>query len=214
MQHICHRIHGQAGCVRCTDASAVTRRFHFCSNAAGGWGLAFAASVLACCAHAAPLANAQRMIGYAVIDQDVGQVVSGIATQIGLRADVSGKLRGRVHGRMTSSTAEATLSSLGAVYGFDWYSDGQTLYVSTFGEAVRRVLPLGAVSGAELLATMDALGVADPRWPIRMSASQDVALVNGPPHYVSLVEETLGALAQRTRAGAAEVHIFRGASGS
>ncbi len=178
-------------------------------------GMALGAALFAGPATGATLANAQRAIGYAVVDQDVGQVVSGIATQIGLRADVSEKLHGHVHGRIAAGTAEEMLNSLGAVYGFDWYSDGQTLYISTFGEAVRRVLPLGAVSGRELCDTIDALGVADARWPIRMSASQDVIFVNGPPRYVSLVEETLAALAQRTRAASADVRIFRGgAAGS
>lgn len=153
-------------------------------------------------------------VGYQVIDQDVGEVVTGLAAQIGLRADVSGHVHGHVHGRMQATSAGQTLTQLGALYGFDWYCDGQTIYLSSYGEAARKVMPLGQVSGDELLHALDALGVADPRWPVRMSAARDIVFVNGPPHYVALVEQTLTALADRAHAGVTEVHVFRGASGT
>ena len=153
-----------------------------------------------------------RPVSYEVVDQGVGDVVTGIAAQIGLRADISGHVHGHVHGRMEATSAEETLTRLGGLYGFDWYCDGQTIYVSSYSEASRKVLPLGAVSGDELLNAVEALGVADARWPVRMSPARDIVFVNGPPRYVSLVEETLTALTERVHAGAAVVRVFRGAS--
>lgn len=184
------------------------RNFFEASKAAVFVGLLFALSP----AHASETAQFSRPVSYAVVDQDVGDVVTGIGAQIGLRTDVSNHVHGHVHGRMTASSAQDTLTRLGQLYGFDWYCDGQTIYVSSYGEAARKVMQLGAVSGDELLHAVTALGVADARWPVRMSPARDIAFVNGPPHYVSLVEETLAALAERTHAGVAEVHVFRGAA--
>jgi type III secretion protein C len=127
-----------------------------------------------------------------------------------MRADISSHVHGRVHGRMSTATADETLNRLGQLYGFDWYCDGQTIYVSGYGEAARKVLPLGQVLGDELLHAIDALGVSDQRWPVRMSPAGDIAFVNGPPHYVALVEETLSALSERVHSSATEVHVFRG----
>jgi type III secretion protein C len=154
-------------------------------------------------------------VGYTVVDQDVGLVVAGIAAQLGLRSDVSAHVHGRVHGRMAPTTPDVALDRLGALYGFDWYSDGRTLFASAYGEAQHRMLLLGDVSGDELLQTLASLGVADTRWPVRISPRGDIAAVDGPPRYVAAVEDTLAALSRRARTASAEVHVFRGvASGS
>jgi type II secretory pathway component GspD/PulD (secretin) len=160
--------------------------------------------------YAAPLPNSDRVLSYALVDQDLPGLLTGLAEQIGLRANISAKVQGRVHGHMPSSTAQATLDQLSGLYGFDWYCDGYTLYVSSFGEATSKILPLGAVSDDELLRTLNKLSVTDPRWPVRVSDTHDVIVVNGPPFYVALIDQTLAALAQRLKGGITEVHVFRG----
>ncbi len=173
--------------------------------------LPLASLLCAVAAAAAPMAPPARTT-YIVVDQDVASVIGGIAAELGLRADVSSKLRGRVHGRLELGPPEAALDRLGTLYDFDWFSDGRTLYASRYDEAVAKVLLLGSVGGDEFTRTLDALRVANPRWPIRLSPTRDVAMVDGPPHYVEIVEETLEALARRARAVAENVHVFRGAA--
>jgi type III secretion protein C len=163
---------------------------------------------------AAPLPDPQRMISYSVVDQDLRDTLTGIGEQLGLRTNISVQIHGRVHGRLAPATAEETLDRLASLYGFDWYCDGKTIFVSAYDEAVSKVLPLGPVSADELARTLDEFGVSDTRWPLRVARAPGVAAVNGPPRYASLVDETLTALAQASKTGVTEVHVFRGSAAS
>lgn len=163
---------------------------------------------------AAPLPNPRQMISYSVVDQDLRDTLTGIGEQLGLRISISAKIHGRVHGRMPPATAEQTLNRLASLYGFDWYCDGRTLYISAYDEAVSKVLPLGPVGADELEQTLDELGVSDRRWPVRFARAPGVAAVDGPPRYAALVDETLTALAQTAKSGVTEVRVFRGTAAS
>ena len=163
---------------------------------------------------AASLPNPAQTIGYEVVEQDIGGVVTGVAAELGLRADVSAGLHGQVHGRLPPAPALQMLDRLGALYGFDWYCDGHTIFVSPFAEAQHKVIQLGAVPRDDVQHALDDWGVADPRWPVRFSESGDMLLVNGPPRLVAMVEETVAALEAKSRTGAAEVHVFRGVAGA
>jgi type III secretion protein C len=165
-------------------------------------------------ATAAPLPNPHQMISYSVVDQDLRDTLTGIGEQLGLRISISTKIHGRVHGRMPPASAEQTLNRLASLYGFDWYCDGRTLYISAYDEAVSKVLPLGPVRADELEQTLDELGVSDRRWPVRFARAPGVAAVDGPPRYSALVDETLTALAQTAKSGVTEVRVFRGTAAS
>ena len=163
-------------------------------------------------ARAADLPGASQPLTYRVVDQDVAGVIAGIAGQLGVRCDVSSKIQGQVHGRLPDGSVQDTLNRLASLYGFDWYFDGQTLYATTYQEARSLVLPLGTVPGRDLLATLGAFGIADARWPVRVSDDGGMAYVNGPPRMVNLAEGVLSALSQRAHASVADVRVFRGAS--
>lgn len=163
---------------------------------------------------AAPLPNAQRMISYSVVDQDLRDVLTGIDTQLGLRTEISAHVHGQVHGRLPPATARRMLDRLASLYGFDWYCDDRTLFISGYDEAVSKVLPLGPVDADELEQTLRQLDVSDDRWPVRIAASSGVAEVDGPPHYAALVDQTLAALSQGAKTGVTVVHVFRGTASS
>ena len=177
---------------------------------------AWAAAVLlgAPAVRAAPLPNAQQIIGYSVVDQDLRDVLAGIGAQLGLRAEISAHVHGQVHGRLPPATARKMLDRLASLYGFDWYCDDHTLFISGYDEAVSKVLPLGPVDADELYQTLRQLGVSDDRWPVRVARGAGVAEVDGPPHYAALVDQTLAALSQGAKAGVTVVHVFRGTAAS
>ena len=164
-------------------------------------------------AQAAPVPNGDREISYAVVQQDLPAVISSIVGEAGLRADVSAKVTGEVRGRLPPGSVTETLDRLGSIYGFDWYCDGTTVHVSSAGEARTAILPLGVVDASAFQQALASFGIADPRWPVRLSHQGDVAMVDGPPSYVTLVERTLGALARRERSAPLGVIVFRGAAG-
>jgi type III secretion protein C len=176
------------------------------------WTIAVLLGVAA--AQAAPLPNAQRVISYSVVDQDLGDVLTGIGTQLGLRTEISAHVHGQVHGRLPPATARKMLDRLASLYGFDWYCDDRTLFISGYDEAVSKVLPLGPVDADELEQTLRQLGVSDDRWPVRIAQGSGVAEVDGPPHYAALVDQTLAALSQGAKAGVTVVHVFRGTAAS
>lgn len=165
-------------------------------------------------AHAAPLPDARRIVSYSVVNQDLRDVIAGIAAQLGLRAVISPHVHGEVHGRLPAAPAATMLDRLGGLYGFDWYYDDRTVFVTAYDEAVSKVMSLGPVSARGLVQTLNELGVSDDRWPVRIAPAAGVAAVDGPPHYAMLVDQTLAALTAGARSGVTEVHVFRGTAAS
>jgi type III secretion protein C len=161
-------------------------------------------------ARAADIPEANQTLTYRVVDQDVAGVIGGIAAQLGVRADVSNTVQGEVHGRLPEGSVRATLDRLAALYRFDWYFDGQTLFATSMAQAQTKVLPLGAVPAEDLRKTLVAFGIADQRWPLRISQQGGMAYVSGPPRLVGMTENVLAALSQRTASAAADVRVFRG----
>lgn len=160
-----------------------------------------------------------RPFEYAVVDQELRDVLIELGKRVGLNAVVSDGVRGRVRGRLARGTAVETLDRLAAIYGLDWFTDGSTLHVSAVGEAVSRLVDLGGVPPAQLDSALRTLGVLDQRWPIRGSdPSLGMAMVSGPPRYVALVEQTLSVLARRPRPDGtpqtepARIRVFRGST--
>jgi type II secretory pathway component GspD/PulD (secretin) len=193
-------------------SGSMTRMVRAAGRCCQGVTWAVAALLAIPIAQAAPLPDPHRMISYSVVDQDLRDVLTGIGEQLGLRISISAQVHGRVHGRIAPASAEQTLDTLASLYGFDWYCDGRTIFISAYDEAVSKVLPLGPVSADELTQTLSELGVSDSRWPLRFARAPGVAAVNGPPRYATLVDETLTALAQTAKNGVTEVHVFRGAA--
>ncbi len=157
-----------------------------------------------------------RRFDYAVVDQDLREVLTEFGRRVGLSVAISDAVRGRVRGRLPALPARALLEQLAAMHGFDWFSDGVTLHVSASSEAVSRLVELGRVSPRALAAALGGLGIVDERWPIRIaSGGLGLAILAGPPRYVALVEQTLAALARREAPAAAPapagtIRIFRG----
>jgi type III secretion protein C len=154
------------------------------------------------------------MLTYSVVDQDLHDVLEGVVGELGLRVHVSDKVKGRVHGRLAPAPAQQMLDRLAAIYGFDWYCDGDAVYVSAPGEFTSRMLPLGAVDADRFTTTLASLGISDDRWKPRLAADDRIVLVDGPPRYVALVQQTLDALSRRDHDAPQTVHVFRGTAAS
>jgi type III secretion protein C len=150
-----------------------------------------------------------------VIDQELREVLTEIGQRTGVRVTVSDAVRGRVRGRLPALPPQQLIDLLARTHGFDWFFDGAVLHVSSMGEATSRILVLGSVPPEALEATLAALGLADARWPARLAGG--LAYVSGPPRYVAMIEQVLGAIARRpglaaepASLGPGDVRIFRG----
>ncbi len=164
-------------------------------------------------ARATPLPNPDRIVALSVVDQELGEVLGELGSQAGFRVSVSPAVHGRVHGRLPAVPAAAFLDHLAGMFGFEWYFDGETLYASAYSESASRLLVLGAIDAVQLSRTLDQLGIADARWPIRVAGDAGIGLAQGPPRYLALVEQTLAALPRKSVPSDA-VRIFRGSAAS
>lgn len=133
---------------------------------------------------------------YLVIDQDIKDVLTEFGRNIGVPVEVSGQIKGRLRGRLPVVTAKEFLKKLCEGYGLVWYFDGATLHINAKTELKTELIDIGRLPSNQLTIRLDALGIADPRFPVRSTPNGGVVSVSGPPSYVALVRQTLTAMAR------------------
>lgn len=131
---------------------------------------------------------------YTIIDQDLAAALHEFGSNLNIKVNVSPEVKGRIQGRLPEMSPRAYLDRLSALYNFDWYYDGLVLHITSVREAQSRLLVLSPLSFDELRHALDALGVSDSRYVARPAPGNGLALVAGPPRFVTLVEQTLAGL--------------------
>jgi type II secretory pathway component GspD/PulD (secretin) len=157
---------------------------------------------------------------YIVIDQDVKDALTEFGRNVNLPVAVSDQVKGRVRGRLPIGTAEEFLTGLCDSYGLVWYFDGSMLHVNAMTELRTELIEVGRAPALELVNKLgkQGLGIEDPRYVVKATTDAGIISVSGPPPYISLVRQTLIALArgvmpQRAREDGVEevrVRVFRG----
>jgi type III secretion protein C len=166
--------------------------------------------IVASPAFASSLPNGDRIFLYAVIDQKLSDVLAALGDQIGVNVNVSAGVTGHIRGRLDPAPAKVMLDRLATIYQLDWYFYGGTLFVSSTSEATSVMLRLPQASDDAFFDTIKQLQIADPRWPLTVSATAEVVAVNGPPQYIKLVEQALTAVSHIPSAPQANARVFRG----
>lgn len=163
------------------------------------WRLASAAwvvLVLTANAASADLDDTRRH-RFTIISQDVVDVLDEFASSAGVFLNVDPKVRGRVTNFRHRVTARGFLDRLAAEQGLAWYYDGDTLHV-TPADANRSVfLDFREVTPAMLEETLASLAVEDDRFAVRITGSEGIGVVTGPPRYIELVEHAFTLLQSR-----------------
>jgi type II secretory pathway component GspD/PulD (secretin) len=132
---------------------------------------------------------------YLVIDQDIRDVLTEFGRHIDAPVEVSDQVNGRLRGGLPAATAKEFLNKLCESYGLVWYFDGTTLHINAKTEIKTLLINTGGLPPDQLTARLNALGIADPRFPVRSTANGDIVSVSGPPPFVALVRQTLTAMA-------------------
>lgn len=135
--------------------------------------------------------------GYTVLDQDLRDALRQFGANNGLRVVLSDAVQGRIRGRLGTLTPRAFLDRLAADFGFDWFYDGFTLYLTAVGEGVNRLISLGPASYPQLEEMLQTLGIADARFTVRPLQGQSLVMVAGPPRFVELVQQAAAVLAAK-----------------
>ena len=136
---------------------------------------------------------------YITVDQAVGDVLVEFGRNIGVPVKVSNKVKGRLSAVMPLGTAREFLEAVCNRYGLIWHFDGSVLNVATEEEINTELLMLDVDAAARASERLERWGVADSRFPIKISKSDNVVSISGPPSYVELVKKTLGLPVQPTK---------------
>ncbi|SEK10056.1 MULTISPECIES: type III secretion system outer membrane ring subunit SctC [unclassified Variovorax] len=158
-------------------------------------------------AHAGPPPWSDAPYTYYAESQPLAKVLRDFAASFSLALELSPQVTGPVNGRFSSPTPTDFLNQLGGVYGFNWFTHAGTLYVSRTTETTTRSITASGASIGAMRQALTSLGVLDTRFGWGELPDQGVALVSGPPGYVSLVQRTVAALP--LVAGGQQVTVFR-----
>ncbi len=159
-----------------------------------------AAYVLAGLATIAPEATAAQLrLGpepypYTVVNQDTATILREFGANLQLKVEVSPEVKGRFTAQIGTLPPLEFLDRVTRLANLDWYFDGSVLHVTTVREARTAFLVLDPVPFERFVDSLKTFGVYDERFSLRRDGNANVALVSGPPRYVTLLEQTLAAL--------------------
>ena len=130
---------------------------------------------------------------YAILDEDVTDILKNFGYNTGLRMSVAQDVRGAVHGQESSATAGEFLDELTKSNDLDWYSDGTVVYVSPASDEETAAVALNGFSFDRLRRHLADAGLLDKRFRLSKRAAGDVAILSGPPSYVAVVKQAIEA---------------------
>ncbi len=137
---------------------------------------------------------------YTVVSQDLRNVLERFGENTGMRVSLSDNVRGEVRGTPTNATPKEFLNYIAGAYGLDWYYDGSVLSISAANERQTQSVRLNNVSFDDAQQRLKHDGVWDSRYTVRPGPAPDLAVVAGPPAYVSLVAHEVGSIQVATTA--------------
>ncbi len=174
-----------------TEPNAASKRI---MSARTGIALFVLVFLFASAADAAPLMLPDTSYNYTVVDQDLPAALQEFGTNLGIKVNISPEVRGRIQGRLPELRPRAFLDRLAAMFNFEWYYDGQVLYISAVKESQSRLLVLAPIGFDQFKTVLDALKVADDRFAVVPAPGNGLVLVSGPPRFIALTEQTLAGL--------------------
>jgi type II secretory pathway component GspD/PulD (secretin) len=133
---------------------------------------------------------------YAVIDQDLRDLLTEYGHNINVVVQLSDDIHGRVRGPLPISTAQEFLDRLCERFGLVWYYDGSVLSVSLQTELRTELIDIGKAPPKAMSDKLAGLDILDPRFPVTVTADPAMVSVSGPPAYVSRLRETVTMLAR------------------
>jgi type III secretion protein C len=121
-------------------------------------------------------------------NEPLNQFLLRFFARLRLPAIASDLVTGRVSGNF-NQRPEVLFRELADSYGLTWYFDGSTVHIYSLAEIESRLLTLDPATAARFNKLLADLRIADPRFPVRVSASDGYVSVSGPPRFVARVEE-------------------------
>ncbi|MEM6616459.1 MAG: secretin N-terminal domain-containing protein [Pseudomonadota bacterium] len=136
-----------------------------------------------------------------VVNQDLRSLIQDFARNLGVQAQISSAVRGKVQNRRLPSEPEGFLKALADEFTLGWFFDGPVLHVSSASEYATRLISLDRFKYDTLIEQMETVGLTTKRFSLRELPEANALLVTAPPQYVARVEVILEALKARQSSG-------------
>lgn len=151
-----------------------------------------------------------RPFNYAVVDQDLRQVLQEFGRNLGVLVRIGDDVHGHVRNLGRCPDAKSFLDKVAADQNLVWYDDGATIHVASADDIQSKIVSLSGVSFEQLSEALGHLGLSGKRFGVRPSTNEDLVNVTGPRDFVALVEQTITTLGQQN---AHDVRVLKGRSG-
>lgn len=160
-------------------------------------------------ADAAPIRWRGQTIHIDAQGKNLNDVLRDFTASQGITASIASNVQGTVSGEFNMSP-QRFLDTLASTFGFVWFYDGNILSISNANDVKREVVRLTHASPRQLVSTLRAMQLDDPRFPVSYDETAGTMLVNGPPDYVRIVQSVAQKLDEsEDRNSGSVVRIFK-----
>lgn len=141
---------------------------------------------------------------YLVVRQDARALFGVLARDMGLRLDMSDRVRGTIAEFRLSGTRDEVLATAAEQLGLDWFAFNGALYVSDRSEALIRIVRLGDLKPEKVIAVLRNSGLPADRLNIEPAAEGTALALSGPPKLLALAEAIIEGIPPAPKERAAE----------
>ena len=135
------------------------------------------------------------------------QALNSFSRDFALKLDAATDLQRRLRGPIKASSASGFLDRLGTQFGFSWFVQKGTLYVSDVASHVQERIAIDAEAISESKAALIGLGLFEPKFGWGELPEASSVVVSGPAAYVQLVKSAL-ASPQAKETPSDEYYVF------
>jgi type III secretion protein C len=127
-------------------------------------------------------------------EQPIEELLRELFASQKLMVSISEKVSGiHVSGRFNDSY-KIVFEKLSSVYDLTWYFDGQVMHVFRSNEVTSKLLPLKHLSPSKFEATLDKMGLINPRFPLRIYPDENIVVASGPHPYVAAIQDAMSVI--------------------
>lgn len=124
-------------------------------------------------------------------DQPVEELLRELFASQNLMVSISDKVSGLLVSGRFNDSYKVVFEKLSSAYDLTWYFDGQVMHIFRSNEVTSKMLPLKHLSSSQFEATLDKMGLLNPRFPLRTYPDENIIVASGPKPYVAAIEDAM-----------------------
>jgi type III secretion protein C len=147
-------------------------------------------------ASAAPFGD-KRFV-YRADDKKLAEVLQDFGASQNVPVVIDAGVTGTVNANFNERPRDF-LATITRTYGVIWYFDGTTLFIYPSQAMQSKLFRMRGYDRAQVRNMLKALGLGDPRFPLRFDDASQTLLAYGPPRHIELVSTVLEQLERNNR---------------